>query len=148
MKYKIQWLAVVILTASLQVTGCSADPEASIQETPPVQVVHLGGEVVTRVTLTADAAKRIDVQTDTVQTEDVGGVERTVVPYASIVYDTEGNTWIYTSPEALTYDRIPVKVDTIQGDDAVLVVGPAAGTAVVTVGAEELFGSETEFEEE
>jgi hypothetical protein len=148
MKHQIQFLAAVILIASLALTGCSAKPEASSPATPPVQVTHLGGAVASRVTLTEDAAKRIDLQTDTVQTESVGGVERTLVPYASIVYDTVGNTWIYTSPNALTYERIPVSVDSIDGDDAVLVAGPAAGTTVVTVGAEELFGAETEFEEE
>ena len=68
--------------------------------------------------------------------------------FISLVYDTEGNTWIYASSEALTYVRTSVKVDSIQGDDAVLLVGPPAGTQVVSVGAEELFGAETEFEEE
>jgi hypothetical protein len=148
MKHKNHFLVVVLLITALQLTACSKNPVATTQEVPPVQVVHLGGNEPTRVTLTADAAKRLDVQTDSVQAELVSGVERTVIPYSSIVYDTEGNTWIYTSPDALTYVRTSVDVDSIDGDDVVLLEGPPAGTAVVTVGAEELFGAETEFEEE
>lgn len=148
MKRRIQFPAVLILILSLQLAGCSPKPQANSPEIPPVRVVHLGGETASRITLTADAAKRLDLQTETVQAENLGGVERVLVPYAAIIYDTTGNTWIYTNPNALTYDRVPVTVDSIDGDDVLLVAGPPAGTAVVTVGAEELFGSETEFEEE
>jgi len=148
MKHKSYFLVVVLLMVALQLTACSKNPETNTQDVPPAQVVHLGGNETTRVTLTADAAKRLDLQTDAAQTESFSGADRTVVPYSSIIYDTEGNTWVYTSPEPMTYVRTSVQVDSIQGDDAVLLEGPPAGTAIVTVGAEELFGAETEFEEE
>jgi len=147
MKHMHQYLVVVFAISALQLTACSPKSEAAV-ELPPAQVEHLSGEQVTRVTLTEDAAKRLDVQTDTVQIQTVGGVDQTVIPYASIVYDTEGHTWIYTSPAPLTYVRTSVQVESIQGDDAVIAAGLPSGTTVVTVGAEELFGSETEFEEE
>jgi len=76
------------------------------------------------------------------------GAQQKVVPYSAIVYDTQGNTWVYTSPEALTFVRSPVTVDYIDGDKAILLEGPPVDTAVVTVGAEELYGAEFEFEEE
>jgi hypothetical protein len=41
-----------------------------------------------------------------------------------------------------------VTVNTIDGDQVVLSQGPEAGAQVVTLGATELFGSESEFEEE
>ena len=148
MKHKNHFLVIVVLIASLQLAACAKKPEATVEEVPSVQVVHLEGDQPAQVTLSAEAEKRLDVQTDSVQVEMVNGVERQVIPYSSILYDTQGNTWIYTSPQALTYVRTPVKVESIQGDDAVLLAGPPAGTTVVTVGAEELFGSETEFEEE
>jgi hypothetical protein len=140
-------LLVLVMIGSLLLSACSAKPEAPA-EVPPVQVEHLSGEQPTRVTLTDDAVKRLDLQTDSVQVATVNGVEQTVIPYSSIVYDTEGHTWVYTSPQTGTYLRTGVQVESIDGDDAIIAAGLASGTAVVTVGAEELFGSETEFEEE
>lgn len=147
MKRKHQFVAILLLIVALQLTACAKPPEAA-QEEPPAQVEHLSGKEVTRVTLTADADRRLGIKTDTAQVENSGDAARIVVPYASILYDTEGQTWVYTSPKALTYLRTPVEVEAIRGEDAILVEGPPEGTSVVTVGAEELFGSETEFEEE
>lgn len=67
---------------------------------------------------------------------------RKVVPYASVIYDLQGDTWTYISPEPLVFVRHRITVDYIDGDLAVLLDGPPAGTAVVTVGAAELFGAE------
>ena len=68
---------------------------------------------------------------------------RQVVPYAAVLYDAKGDTWVYTNPNPLTFVRHPIHIDYIEGDLAVLSDGPAAGTAVVLVGAAELFGAET-----
>jgi len=148
MKHMHLFLVGFLLLASMQLSACSRQPEAAAEAQAPVQVEHLMGTQPTRVTLTEDAAKRIDIQTDFVQIETVSGVQQTVIPYASILYDTEGHTWVYESPDPLTYLRTPVQVKSISGDDVVIAPGLPAGTALVTVGAEELFGSETEFEEE
>jgi hypothetical protein len=78
----------------------------------------------------------------------INGAQRKVVPYAAILYDTNGNTWVYTSPEPLVYVRHRVVVDYIEGELAVLSDGPGLGVAVVIVGATELNGAELEFEEE
>lgn len=66
-----------------------------------------------------------------------------VVPYAAVLYDTKGDTWTYTSTESLTFVRQKVKVDYIDGDKVYLSDGPAVGTMVVTLGAAELYGTET-----
>jgi hypothetical protein len=147
MKHTRRFLAIAVLMAALLLTACGKPPEAA-QETPAVKVEHLSGSQPSRVTLTAEAAKRLDIQTDSAQAVDVAGAQRVVVPYSSVLYDTEGHTWVYAMTDALTFTRTSVEVDSIDGDDAILQAGPAAGTSVVTVGAEELFGSETEFEEE
>ena len=68
---------------------------------------------------------------------------RKVIPYAAVIYDPQGATWVYTNPEPLAFVRQSVVVDYIEDELAVLSEGPAAGTAVVTVGAAELFGTET-----
>ena len=78
-----------------------------------------------------------------VREEQVDGAQRLVVPYSAVIYDLEGATWIYISPEPLTYLRELVTVDHIEGDMAVLVDGPATGTEVVTVGVAELYGTDT-----
>lgn len=69
---------------------------------------------------------------------------RKVVPYAAVLYDAHGDTWVYTNPEPLIFVRHRISVDYIDGDLAVLSDGPPSGTAVVTVGAAELFGTEFE----
>jgi hypothetical protein len=71
-----------------------------------------------------------------------GGIARKVVPYASLLYSINGDTWIYTNPEPLVFVRHPVQVDYIDNDWVVLSDGPPAGTSVVAVGVVELYGTE------
>ena len=71
------------------------------------------------------------------------GTPGKVIPYAAVIYDLHGETWVYTSPEPLVFVRHPIVVEYIEDDRAVLSEGPAAGTAVVIVGAAELFGVES-----
>jgi hypothetical protein len=71
-----------------------------------------------------------------------GGAQRKVVPYSSVIYDLKGDAWAYTSPAPLTFVRDRIGIDFIEGDKAVLSLGPGSGTEVVTVGAAELFGTE------
>lgn len=70
------------------------------------------------------------------------GSHRQVVAYAAVIYGLNGETWVYTNPEPLAFVRHYVTVDYIDGNLAVLLEGPPAGTAVVEVGAAELFGVE------
>lgn len=65
-----------------------------------------------------------------------------VIPYAAVIYDTEGKTWVYTNPEPLVYVRQAIVIDYIEGSRAVLLEGLESGTAVVVVGAPELLGAE------
>jgi hypothetical protein len=148
MKRILRWIAVVPLVACLQPLGCRKAPEDTGEEAKAAEVEHLEGAEPARVKLTEEAVKRLDIQTDTVRETDVKGKQRKVIPYAAILYDTQGDTWTYTNPEPLTYFRHPIAVDHIVGELAFLSDGPASGTAVVTVGAAELYGSELEFEEE
>ena len=69
---------------------------------------------------------------------------RKVVPYAALIYDPEGKTFVYTSPKRLTYLRAPVKVARVDGKDVIVSDGPRAGTEVVTVGTAEVYGTELE----
>lgn len=67
---------------------------------------------------------------------------RKVAPYAALLYDVEGGTWVYTNPEPLVFVRHSVVVDYIDGDLAVLSDGPEPGTKIASIGIAELFGTE------
>jgi len=108
----------------------------------PGKVEQVEGTDVGRVTLTAAGASRVGIQTTPVREERVAGQQRKIIPYAAVVYDSDGETWTYTNPEPLVFVRERIEVDHITGDQAVLTSGPAAGTAVVTVGVAELYGTE------
>ena len=53
---------------------------------------------------------------------------------ASVAYDEKF--------QPLVFERADITVDRIDGERAILAKGPAPGTAVVTVGATELWGVE------
>jgi hypothetical protein len=148
MKHHVVWMPVILLLAALSSSGCKQASEAAAEEAGPARVEHLQGDEPTRVTLTEEAAKRIDVQTAPVEDMAINGAVRQVVPYAAVLYDTNGDTWVYTNPKPLVFVRHRIVVDYIDGEQAVLSDGPVRGTAVVTVGATELNGAELEFEEE
>jgi hypothetical protein len=142
-------MVVVLMFACLLVSACGQAQEATTtEEDHSVTVEALQGEEPTRETLTEDAAKRLDIQTATISEAEVNGAKRTVIPYAAIIYDTEGATWVYLNPEPLTFVRHPITVEDIKGDQVFLSDALPAGSTVVTVGVAELYGAESEFEEE
>ena len=53
-----------------------------------------------------------------------------VVPYSAVIYDTEGDSWVYTNPEPLVFVRQPVTIEYIEGDLAVVTDGPPLGAPV------------------
>ncbi len=77
-----------------------------------------------------------------------GGAEQLTIPYSAVIYGIEGGVWTYTSAGPLTFVRAPIRVAAVQGNVAVLSKGPPAGTEVVTVGGEELLGTEFAIEGE
>ncbi len=72
-----------------------------------------------------------------------GGAIRKIIPYAAVIYDVHGQTWVYTNPAPLTFVRQSISIDYIEDDFAFLTDGPSASTVVVTVGGAELYGTET-----
>jgi hypothetical protein len=151
MQQHIRWPAVLLVIAPFGLSACAQslalDSEAA-SNAGPARVEAITGTDLSRVHLTPQAARRLDVQTATVQLAPVSRGARAAqarqktIPYAALLYDAQGAAFTYTSPAPLTYVRSPVSVRRITGRTAVLTKGPAAGTRVVTVGAAELVGTE------
>ncbi|MFC9352094.1 hypothetical protein [Arthrobacter sp. NPDC057013] len=115
-----------------QDTAAAGDVAASLEEVP--------GTNLKRITLNEHAAGNIGLETSATKRDAKSG--KLTVPYLAILYDSEGKTWVYTIAGPRVYVRQPVTVERIDGDVATLSDGPAPGTTVVTLGAEELFGAE------
>jgi hypothetical protein len=146
MRHSKRWLAILgLLIAIPQLSACTqTSAEAESGGAEPAKVEHVeGSEDVSRLTLTPKAVERLGIQTTPISEATVAGKKRKVVPYGAVLYDADGKTSVYVSSAPNTYVREPITVDFIQGDRAVLSAGPAAGTTIVTVGAAELYGTET-----
>jgi hypothetical protein len=134
---KTSILIVVALTALL--SGCS---QAVLDATSPpgFTVEDIEGSELKRVTLSEETADRIGVETAEVARDAAG---HTTVPAAAVFYAADGGAWLYTSPSEHVYVRQPIKVAVITSGVAQLTDGPAPSTKVVTVGVQQLFGTET-----
>jgi hypothetical protein len=130
---------LVLLPVALAVSGCGGSSGDDESGTPAI-VEHVKGSNIERVRLTAEAARRIGVRTAVVQRAGTGN--DLVIPYGALLYDPDGNTWAYTSPKPLVFQRQNVKVARIEGSTVLLVKGPSPGTRVVTEGATEIWGVE------
>jgi hypothetical protein len=134
--------ALIVVMLSQTLGGRSDTQGQTSTHDEPAVVEAIAGSELSRITLTADAARRLDIKTAPAQNETVNGATRPMIPYAAVIYDAEGKTWAYTNPSGLVYVRQAITVESIEGDRAILSAGPPAGTAVVVVGASELLGAE------
>jgi hypothetical protein len=145
-------IAVLVVTglAALPLSGCSSNSQdaAVANDEHPSSVKPIKGTTRSEVRLSARAAKRLGIRTASIRVKRIAGSEREILPYSAVLYDAQGNTYTYTNPEPRVFVRQRVKVDRIEGGEAILSHGPPAGTAVVTVGAPELHGVEYEVEED
>jgi len=149
MNVKHHLIVGLLALGCLPMAACRKMEVAEEEPESPAKVEHLNGEDgPARITLQEEAAKRLDIQTAAVEEADVNGAKQKTMPYAALLYDTEGQTWAYSNPEPDTFIREKIEVSRIDGDKVLIAQGPAVGTKVVTVGAAELYGSEEEFEEE
>lgn len=131
----------MLATAALPIAGCTeVETETATGYEPSTLEPVKGNDDLQRVTFTEEGARRVDLQTAAVRRSG----KHKVVPYAALLYDPEGKTYVYTSPKPLEYLREEVKVDRIEGQRVLVSRGPPAGTEVVTVGAAEVYGTELE----
>lgn len=158
------WLLIILLVVvAAAVQGCSSAPAPAAEKEKPSVVEAVEGSDLKRVLLTEKAAQRIGVETVMVEElipmtgeskketlKDGGSAAPSptkapmqAVPYAAVIYDTKGDTWLYTNPEPLSFVRQRISVDRIDGEWAVLSENLPANTRIVTVGVAELYGAET-----
>ena len=141
MNRAVGMLAGALVAAGL-LAACGQTPSAAASKVAPA-MVETGAEGINRLKLTEKAAQRLNIQTAPVREELVDGAQRKIIPYAAVLYDLQGKTWAYTSPETLTFVRQAITIDHIDGDRVILADGPPAGTAIVTLGVAELYGTDT-----
>jgi hypothetical protein len=132
-------IAALLVTVGLTLAGCGGSAQGA--DTVPAEVASVqepqdGGPAV--VTLADAAEKRLGIQTAAV----AAGPNGLVVPYAALVYEADGSSWVFARTDARTYQREPITITAITGDQVTLASGPPVGTEVVTVGAPELVGVE------
>jgi hypothetical protein len=124
--------------AALLASACGSAPSEPT-EPEPATVEAVDGSVLKKVTLSDDAVERVGIETSPVTTA-TGG--RLSVPSSTVLYDQDGQAWVFTNPEGHVYLRAQVTVYGTTGDATLLTAGPPAETQVVTVGVAELYGTE------
>jgi hypothetical protein len=142
MSHRNRWLAAALLFAGISVSGCTsgtANSESAGEEPATVTAIE-GSAELHQIQLTADAAARIGLTTDTVRT--LPSNKQLAVALGAVLYDQDGATWVYVRTGTLTFQRQQVAISRVTGDVAVLQSGPAPGTAVANVGVAELRGAE------
>jgi hypothetical protein len=135
MKQINRLLIVVLVLAGFLLSACGGSIPVTGEKTAPSKLEPIEGSELQRVILTEKAAERIGVETVA-----VSGSE---IPYQAVIYDIEGNTWIYTMPEPLTFVREPIVIDRIEGNKVILTESLSSEFNVVTVGVAEIYGTET-----
>jgi hypothetical protein len=136
------WAAALIVVTALLGTGCSESEPDDGDTYYPAKVEELDHGDMKKVTLTDDAVSRIGLESATARRD--GSL--TVVPYAALIYDGDGDAWVYEARGGLEFVRTEVDVERVEGDLAWLSEGFTPGARVVTVGATELYGAELEID--
>lgn len=144
-------IIILALGALLAILVYQDWSESAARKNEPFKMESTGQNGLNRLTLTEKATQRLDLKTDKVKKEQLqptaqldNGANKTelIVPYSSIIYDADGNAWVYLNPEPQVFVRQKVVIDRIDGDKVILLEGPPAGTEIVTVGLAELWGAE------
>lgn len=127
-------LLMLMMVAALGLAACGPK-SATTTKIEPATVKLIEGSDLKLVILTEKAAERIGIE--------MVPAQGMTVPYSAVIYDTEGNAWIYTNPEPFTFVRAPIEIDHIDGDQAFLSRELESNAPIVTVGVAEIYGAET-----
>ncbi len=129
-------IIIMLMFAGFLLSACGGGQiPATVEKISPSTLEEIEGSELKRVILTEKAAERIGVQTVLVNGR--------VVPYSAVIYDIEGNTWVYTNPAPLTFVRARIFISRIEGDQSFLSQALESDAPIVTVGVIEIYGAET-----
>lgn len=132
--------AGLAVLASALVLGACSEVESNVRDNQPYTVE--GPEDAAIKTVKMDDATAALLPVRLADVRDRG--DRKVVPHSAVIYNPDGESFVYTKPKAETYIRAPIDIVRVHGDDATLSKGPAAGTKIVTTGSAELLATEYE----
>jgi hypothetical protein len=134
--------AVATVAAALSALGLAAcggssggEPEGNAAK---LETIH--GQQ--RVVLSRDAVERIGLRTAIVRSGN-GRDGIYAIPYSALLYTASGKPFTYVEVGPRAYARRSVQVARLTSSEAFLSSGPPPGAAVVTLGGEELNGTET-----
>jgi hypothetical protein len=130
---------LALVATGLALSACS-EVESNLREVYPYKVTPIDGTDLQRVSMADETAALLPVRTATVQRQG----SRKVVPHDALIYNPDGDVFVYTKPKAETYVRAPIEVVQVTGDQAVLSSGPPIGATIVTTGSAELLATEYE----
>lgn len=131
---------VAVLLASITMVALVAcGNEAAYEKVEPYELTETA-DGVNEVALTEKASERLKMETAPVT---VAQGDLLTVPYAALIYDTNGETWVYQQTGPLSYKRVGVEVDYIEGDTVYLTAAPDEGTLVAVASVAELYGTDT-----
>ena len=132
---------ITLLVEATAVAGCGGD-SAAVKNPAPYKLTPTD-DGLNIVVLTPVALERLMIETAPVTEQTLNGTVYTTVPYAALIYDNDGGTWVYLNPEPLTYVRAAVTVERIEGDTVYLSDGPKPGSQVAVTSVAELYGTDT-----
>jgi multidrug efflux pump subunit AcrA (membrane-fusion protein) len=130
------WTIAVLLVATgllLSANVASFGEEGEVESDEAVQVEDTPGTDAKTLIFTEE----IDAPHEG---KDVG--RRLAVPHSAVIYDAEGESWVYVSSAPDTFLRKRVAIDFMDDGHIFLTTGVTAGEDVVTVGVPELRGAE------
>ena len=133
-------VAGLVIGAAAILAGCAT---ATPAEDTPALIKPVAGSQIPQLQLTGARGPAAGHRNPARSADEAAGQPaHEVIPYAAVVYDTDGSTWTYVNTAARTYEREPITVDRDRRRGRAAVRRAAAGTPVVTVGAAELLGTE------
>lgn len=126
------------IVSSLPACAAPTAAPTAVSEAP-AKVEKNADTGIAKLTLTQRGVDRLELKTEPVT---AGAGTEIKLPYGALMYDANGKTWVYTSPEPRVFARHELIVSKVEAGVVTATAGPPAGTQVVTVGAAELFGAE------
>jgi multidrug efflux pump subunit AcrA (membrane-fusion protein) len=131
--------ALAVIGCGVALAACEEVP-SNLREAQPYKVSPIKGTDRNLVNMVDGTAALLPVETTEVR--ESGG--KKVIPHDALIYNPDGDVFVYTKPKAETYVRRPVRVDRVSGDRVWLAAGPEVGTTIVTTGSAELLATEYE----